>query len=56
MNECVRIWIATRGNIVNKNILNALDLIYSLHPSDLTNFTVVIPDIESDNRYQNLTC
>lgn len=55
MNEHVRIWIATRGNIVNKNRLNIPDLIYSLHPSDLTDFTVVTPDTESDNRDQNLT-
>ena len=55
MNEPVRIGIATRGNMVDKNRLGILDLIYSLHPSDLTNFTVVIPDGESDNRDENLT-
>lgn len=53
MNEYVRIWIATRGNVVNKNRLNILNLIYSLQPSELNNVTVVIPD--TDNRDQNLT-
>lgn len=55
MNEHVRICVATRGNVVNKNRLNILNLIYSLQPSDLNDVTVVIPDTESDNRDQNLT-
>lgn len=37
--EHVRIWIATRGNIASEKILNTLCLIYSLCPSDWTNFT-----------------
>lgn len=55
MNERVSTWTATRGNIVNKNRLNILDLIYNLHPCDLSNCTVLIPDVESDNKGQNVT-
>lgn len=55
MKECVRIWAATRGNMVSRNSWNILALICSLHPSDLTNFSVVIPHTESANRGQNAT-